>query len=153
MGLFSTPTLSEDYEHIYSRDPAIDTARDEYDPEEYARTGRDECLPLKPGAVPVVFKLQHMRGRLKTALQDMAQVPSSHITAMLDVVSLALVGIKNAKLDDGTDLRIQRTHDRDLRVYRVTDEIMATLYDVDNGALVAELSSRIVRETFGDPLS
>lgn len=144
------PTLSDDYTHIYSKDPAIDQTLPDYDPEKWGETGEAKYLPVKPGDEPVRFTLRHLRGRAKAVLTDRLAA-EGHAQTFVEAVALALVRIENGQLDDGTPFQVGFTEDKRDRVRRCDDRTLDLLYSVDNAELIIELGNRVIRETFGNP--
>jgi len=145
------PTCSENYQHIYSNDPAVDQKHPDFDPEKWAETGDGKWLPLRPGAEPVRFELRHLRGRAKAYLTDRQASGVGGASTLTDAVSLALVKIYNGIREDGSEFDVKTVMVKDARLSMADDDTIDTLYSVDNGSLIAELGLRIFKETFGNP--
>lgn len=128
------PSAFADFDHIYSKDPAIDIEHEDYDHEKWLESGFEKFLPLKPGQEPTVFRLRHLRGREYSELVDLAQ-SSGMTTAATEAFKRCVVKISD--------------HDFDRVAGRVPDEVVDMYYfaeGFDPGAVVLEVGLRPINE-------
>lgn len=121
-------SLSDDYQHICKSDPALDTAREDFEDlwQQYRDTGDQSLLPLKDGQTPSVFTLRHLSGhRIKGRLHHVAQEQGGLVAAQV-ACALALRGTDIKGLKIGRSELI-----RDEHYEIVKDEILDKLpYEV-----------------------
>jgi len=142
------PTVSGDYSHYYSGDPALDTDSADFDHDRWKETGEDKYLPRRNGTTPVEFILRHLSSREYRFLQDVAKREGDFTMAWY-AVALALsdvVPLVDAK-GKAEDLRFTV----DGKLSRVCDEQMDLLNKFEEGALFYELAARVMGETYGNP--
>lgn len=79
-------------EYIYPEDPALDTAHPEFSWERYEKTRDRKHLPLREGAVPLVFKVRRLTRRQFFRAMGKAQ----HADQVQEAVAFGLVSIDPA---------------------------------------------------------
>lgn len=153
--MFRKQNVTGTYTHVYSCDPSIDTESNKFDHEQFLRTGDEKFLPLKNGGKPVMFELKHLSGREKLALNTIFSVYEKEEASLMfyDIVALALKDMKEARLDTGEEVEVTHVFDKRMKVQFADRKSVDLIGSVDNGRLLYELGNRVVKETFGDPLS
>jgi hypothetical protein len=138
-------TLVEDYDHIWSKDPALNGEVEDFD-ELYGRwleTGDAEVLAqiLHPGKEPTVFKVRHLRGLEKRMLRghvlsesDPARGEWSE-AAIATVGAFAIVGASNLRGHDNKPIELRRELDKEAKAWRLTKEAIIILDDLGEGIL------------------
>ena len=159
----NTSTLVSDYVVYFSDDPAIDKSVEGFSGlwDEYVKTGDASKIPLKPGQEPTRWVLRHLRGKAKRILQDIIRK-----TAVDDMISptavyiacqIALKKAENLFEQNGAEVSLGTTFDKDLRLNIMSESTMQMLDTVtgesgDKGQLVNELGLRAILNLSPDPL-
>lgn len=138
----STSTLNDDWVHIYSGDPALDSSVAEFQEtyERWQETGSDDELKkiLSPGQKPTRWKLRHPKGRTCEVLKDKLAIRENGMpsnTSLWDACRMCLVGCD----DIGNEQLFQFTTDSETKSRVVSEATMALLQEIDGGKLVYEL--------------
>lgn len=149
--------LTEPVEYIYSQDPALD--RDAADFAEkwrlYRERGDSSVLPLKPGQKPAVWRLRQLAGKPRRRLRDFLKETQSakggpSETGLYVACQIALAGVSGLRDQDGREVELVPARDDD-GFWFVTEESMAMLDQVDDGALIMELGLLVVLEVLNLP--
>jgi hypothetical protein len=140
--MFTRPTASGQYEHVYSGDPAIDTSDPNCNHEQWVETGDAMHLPLRVGCEPVRFTLRHLTSRDKAKLADVQRADGNETMAWW-AVALALVRVAPLIVDG--QARVLR-HVIEGGRQRVADDDMDLLLGVDG--LYGELALRVIKESY-----
>lgn len=154
-----TATLARDYEHIYSRDPALDMDSEE-NRERYRRaleTSNGDELPLRPGQKPARWTLTHLRGKPRRVMQSFLQRTTSgkgiSMEALYVACQLGLTGVSGLVDESGKSIPVHLVDDPETGVRVVAEASMQILDAIDDGALVNELGLRVITRLFPDPKS
>jgi len=148
--MFSALPKQQEYEHVYSKDPALDTDSEAYNHRAYCDTGDRAHIPTKPGATPVMFRFRRLRHSDRDAIGGLGDGTGlSEARAML---SIALVAVDPFVID-GQERNLARAWDAKREVYRVGADDIEIIRAIDGQALYMELLQRIQKEELGDPSS
>lgn len=148
MGL-GTDTAVEDYEHIWSGDPALDSSGDDFEHRYklYLDDRSEEHLKFVNGKEPLRWVLRHVSRRIARRILDSHAGKGQE--ACFDAAAFGLVSVKNLRGPDGKPASLD--HVRDERGYeRVTDADMDALDEMFPG-LVNELGSLVIGKAFPSP--
>jgi len=133
-------TLTGDYTHIYSKDPALDRDSEAFDHDKWIETGDDKYLPVKDGLTPVRFTLKRLPPMEHQYLFDIGGTDGPSSMAMW-AVAMGVRKIEPLKVD-GKDATLE-TQIRNGRTI-LDDEWQDRLLEVDEGDLAKELARRII---------
>jgi len=139
----SASTLVDDYEHIFSQDPAIEKVEDLADRHQrYVDTGDVSHLPIRSGQKPAVFKMRHLRGSARRVLIDAVRV---HDGVNMQVLGLCFRLTVRAMLDSaGQEQKFAVEHDAKCGLPLLSENVFNQLDEIDD--LVNELGFRAIAE-------
>jgi hypothetical protein len=149
--ILKPPSLAEDFDYIYSQDPALDYQRGGFEDAFRLYRERGDVKHIEPfirsGETPARWSLQHIRGRARLVLQHviagLAGGGEGGTTGLVlfEVCQLGLDSVTGLVDDTGKPLAIEHFWDEKHRVRRVTEEVMTRLTFIDKGGLVSELGA------------
>jgi len=128
------PSSFAEYDHIYSKDPAVEVESEDYDFDKWLECGLEKFLPLKPGQEPSVFRLRHLTAREHADLMDLAQTDGM-ASAATAAFKVGVVKVSDVDFDRGRD--------------GIPDEILDAFYFAPGfpaGSVVLEIGLRIINE-------
>ena len=144
--MFEQPTLSGEYVHFYSGDPAFDQDNPNFDHEKWCETGDPKFLPRRDGGPePFEFRLRHLNVKQKYWLTQLQHregvIMAAYYAAALALTSVPFVMVKGERVDE-----LKRVQDG--RFSLVCDEHM----DAFGTTVIAEIGRRVYQEINGNPL-
>lgn len=109
-----TQSLAGEYVHVDEEDPAIDQSGAEWRLA-YTRAlelGELGSLPLRAGGEsPVVWRFRHLSAEEIAWAVDRVAPGKNNLSSNLDLLALALVGVRGVKTEDGQQLELKRARD------------------------------------------
>jgi len=147
--MFSKPSASAPYPHIWSKDASLDTEADDFDHEQWVKTGDAKHIPVKNGVNPVEFTLKHLSTKELDAVKDTVQQYGPFAARRL-AVRMALTKITPFVID-GKLKDLHRPNLPGIGFRGVDDIHLDIIAAVDDGKLYEELAARVMQEEFPDP--
>jgi hypothetical protein len=148
-------TLVEDYQHIWSGDPALNREVDDFDDiyQRWLETGDPAELQkiLIPGEKPALFTLEHPRGKLRRQLRDLvlqeSKIENGQVTrwseaALLAVAAFSIAKVENLVNPKGKPIVLKRVMDSDAAAMRLDDHHIDLLDSIDE-SILAEIGMRV----------
>lgn len=86
----------DEFEHVYTEDPAIDTESPDLDTKKYFETFDRKYLPIRAGATPTRFKVRPLSRRRFMAISAMPAADRPNAT-----VAYGVTGVSNFRLPSG----------------------------------------------------
>lgn len=144
--LFTKSTLTGDYVHYYSADPALDRDAEEFDHDKWIDFQDESFIPRKNGATPTKFHMRRLSDKQRAWLMDVQEKWGKHDMAFW-AVAMSLRRIDPFMVDGKEqDLALIT----DMGFSRLDDEWVSVIRGMDDGKLYWELAGRVLRETFPD---
>lgn len=152
--MFSKPSLAKPYTHVFSQDPAIDQDHEDFDHEQWVKTGDPKYHPMKNGVNAVEFKIRHLSEHERALVYDMQQ--SAHggqLSGATMMVRMAITGWSNMRdTSTGDEIESGQVLEPSYGRPSLDDDSFKVIRRAP-AELFGELVDRITQATFGDPTS